>query len=116
MLKLELLPQFAKRYGSRLHPDLESFKYCQDSKVALVEMTFKGGNTVSVNLDFIVEGEEDNDGDYTSKPSFDPSDDMVDNARKLVEMEPYSLVNCFNDLFSPEAELVISDEFFDKGN
>jgi hypothetical protein len=34
MLKLELLPQFAKRYGSRLHPDLESFKYCQDSKVA----------------------------------------------------------------------------------
>lgn len=91
MPKLELLPQFAKRYGSRLRPDLESFRYCQDSNTALVEMSFKGGKTVSVNLDFIDDGEEDKKGNYIPKPCFDPSDDMVDNATKLVEMEPYSL-------------------------
>lgn len=79
-------------------------------------MSFKVGKTVSVNLDFIDDGEEDIKGNYIDNPTFDPPDDMVDNARKLVEMEPYSLIDCFNDLFGAEAELVIGTEYFDKDN
>ncbi len=79
-------------------------------------MSFKGGKTVSVNLDFIDDGEEDKKGNYIPKLCFDPSDDIVDNATKLVEMDPYSLINCIPDLFKTESELVISTEFFEKGN
>jgi hypothetical protein len=116
MPKLEILPQFVKLYGEKLNPDLESFKYCQDSKDAFVEMLFKGGKTLVENLKFIDDGKEDEHGNYIPKLAYDPSDDIVDNATKLIEMDSYSLINCITDLFSTEAELVISNEFHNIDN
>lgn len=111
MEKLEILPQFAKLYGEKLNPDLESFKYCQDSKAAFVEMHFKGGKITKENLQFIDDGEEDKDGNFISKLYFDPSEDIVDNATKLIEMHPYSLINCISDLFREEVAKQISNDF-----
>jgi len=106
MEKLEIIKQFKKQYGSQINPNLLSVKYCQTKQVAYMEMTFQNNPMpVSTDLQFIggdfIQDEEGNEIDVL--PMFDPEADIVDNAKSLVEFDSYSLINCFENLFTDDA-------------
>ena len=115
MDKLELLPQFIKLYGVKINPDLQSIKYCQTLKAALVEMFFSTNPRFPVitNLNFIGGDIETNeDGIEKDLPYFDPDADIVDNASRFINFGDYSLLNCIDNLFTKAAEEEISSEHF----
>ncbi|MBN2745409.1 MAG: hypothetical protein JXR34_01670 [Bacteroidales bacterium] len=106
MQKLELLPALTKIYGSQINPNLESFMYCQyyKDKNASVEMILSEGRKKTIVLDFIFEVIPNEDGSYVSgQIAFDTTDDVVDNATKLLGFDPYSLTRCFRELFHNDA-------------
>lgn len=106
MQKLEILEQFINRYGNKLNPQLSSIKYCQTDFAASVEMYFSNKTNPSIiNLDFIggeiVKDEEGNDADIL--PMFNPDADIVDNAKRFIELDEDSLAMCIDNLFTDEA-------------
>lgn len=115
MQKLEILTQFKKIFGNQINPHLIEMKYCQSINDAQVEMHFRDNTTpLIVDLAFIggdiVKDEEGNDADILQM--FDPNADIVDNAKSLVEFDGYSLINCFENLFTEEAANEINDKYF----
>ena len=111
--KLEIIEQFKTKYPGLINPDLYSMKYCQDDLDAYLEMFFSNvpANPVVLNLDFI-------SGDVDGEPEtwqisllFNPDADVVDNATAFVELDQYSLINCVEKLFTPEAEQEISNTY-----
>jgi len=115
MQRLELLGQFIKLYGDKINTELVSLKYCQTAENALIEMFFSANplTPVITNLEFITgdiitsaEGIEKN------LSFFDPNADIVDNAGSFIQLGEYSLINCFDNLFTEKAEQDISKEYF----
>ena len=111
--KLEIIEQFKTKYPGLINPDLISLKYCQDGIVAYLEIFFNNvpANPVVLNLDFI-------SGDFEQETVtddipllFNPDADVVDNATTFVELDQYSLINCVDKLFTPEAEQEISNTY-----
>ena len=106
MDKLEMLGQFKKLYGSNINPDITSFLYCQSEAEAYTEMFFQTNSaSYIINLDFIAEWDESKTQE--EQPNnllmFNPSNDIVDNAKLLIEMDEYSLINCIDHLFTQAA-------------
>lgn len=111
MEKLDLLQLFINKYKKgNIFSELVGLKYCQDENNAFVEMTYLNNefNPTLVNLDFI-HGEIDDQ--KRLKPLFDLQDDIVDNATNFLEMDPYSLINCFDRLFTKEFEIKINEDY-----
>ena len=114
MQKLEIYDQFKKRFGEQLNPTLFSVKYCQSETKAAIELNFSIEPKLTIiNLDFM--GGEitvDEDGkDKDILPLFDPEADVVDNAKRLIELDDYSLISCIDGLFTEEAADKINDDF-----
>lgn len=106
MEKLEMLGQFKQLYGEKINPDISSIKYCQNDDDAYVEMLFQYvGEPHLINLDFITDFDEEEVGKLNANTFlfFDPTADIVDNAKRLMELDAYSLLNCIDYLFTPEA-------------
>ncbi len=117
MEKLEILEHLIKKHGNKINPELSSVKYCQNEKMAMVELTFNTNRKpVSINLDFIsdeiVKDEEGNDS--YSTPLFNPESDIVDNAMSFLNLDEYSLIMCIDHIFSEEAAMSVSNEFLNK--
>ena len=64
-------------------------------------MTLSGSpdKPIKTDLDFI-----GNDEDNYESLLFEPSNDIVDNAKKFLELDPYSFYMCVDDIFTKEAE------------
>jgi hypothetical protein len=103
---LELLQEMSRRWGNKLNKDLQSIKFSQTREAALLELTFKNGESEIVkettNLDFI-SGED-------FEELFKPENDVVDNAQNFVDLDGYSLINCIGNLFNEEAAEEINNE------
>ena len=114
MQKLEIYDQFKKRFGQQLNPALLSVKYCQSETKAVIELYFKSDSTPTIiNLDFMG-GEIVVDQDGINKnivPLFEPEDDVIDNAKRLIELDNYSLINCVDGLLTEEASNKINDDY-----
>lgn len=106
-VKLELYPAMQKKWGEKLHPQLTSILFSQSKEATTIELNLKqnDGSLVchATKLDFIT-------GDDFEELLFDPGNDVVDNAKEFVELDGYSLINCFSDLFHQEAEKEIAEE------
>ena len=115
MEKLELLPQFIKKYREQINPELLSIKYCQTETDAYAELSFRSNplNPDMINLNFIHDDFDQDEIDEMHQIPllFKPNADIVDNANLLVELDPYSLINCIGGLFTNEAEIKINDDF-----
>jgi hypothetical protein len=111
MEKLDLLPLFINKYKKEnIFPDLIGLKYCQDENNAFIEMAYLNDemNSTLVNLNFIA---GDIDEQERLNPLFDTQNDIVDNATNLLAMDAYSLINCFDQLFSKEFEIKINEDY-----
>ncbi len=106
MQKLEIYNQLKKRFGEQLNPALHSVKYCQSETKAVIELYFNADPTPKIiNLD-IMGGEITFDGDFSYKvivPLFKPEADVVDNAKRLIDLNQYSLIMCIDGLLSEKA-------------
>ena len=117
MQKLEIYDQFKKRFGEQLNPTLFSVKYCQSETKAVIELYFSNDPKLTrIDLDFmggeLIVDEDGNDKDIL--PLFDPDADVVDNAKRLIELDEYSLISCIDGLFTEEAANKINDDFMKK--
>ncbi len=114
MQKLEIYDQFKKRFGEQLNPELHSVKYCQSETTAVIELYFNTDPSPNIiNLD-IMGGDitVDDDGNYKDiLPLFEPEADVVDNAKRLIELNQYSLIMCIDGLLSEEAANKINDDY-----
>jgi hypothetical protein len=114
MEKLEILEQFKKQYGSQINPDLLSLKYSQTKQGAYLEMTLQDNPMpIIINLKFIGDEfiQDEDRNDIEMLPMFDPEADIVDNAKSLIELDSYSLINCFENLFTKEAANEINNKY-----
>jgi hypothetical protein len=114
MQKLEIYDQFKKRYEELLNPGLLSVKYCQSETKAVIELYFKSDSTPTIiNLDLM--GNEivvDDDGvNRDILPLFEPKDDIIDNAKILIKLDNYSLINCIDGLLTEEASNKINYDY-----
>jgi hypothetical protein len=114
MEKLDLLPQFKKLYGSKINPALLEVCYCQSAHKAYLELTFKGYPTPLLkDLKFIggeiIQNEDGEDMDIV--PLCNPDADIIDNARALLALDGYSLINCIDEIFTAEAANAIAEAY-----
>ena len=107
--KLELISELQKLYPLWINKNLQSIKFCRDSKMVYLEMIFYSNakKPIIINLDFI------GNGDDFEKSLFLPDTDIVDNAKQFLELDKYSLLMCVEGLFTKEAETII-DNLFNK--
>jgi len=114
MQKLEIYDQFKKRFDNQLNPELYSVKYCQSETKAVIELYFSiEPKLTRINLDFMG-GEITIDEDGKKKdilPLFNPEADVVDNAKRLIELDEFSLISCIHGLFTEEAANKINDDY-----
>jgi hypothetical protein len=105
MDKLEMLNSFKQRFQDNLNPSLQSIKYCQTVDSAIIELKFLNTpETKSIDLKFMG-GEiiKNEDGTYKDiLPLFNPDDDVVDNASRLLQLDDYSLIMCLDDVLKQE--------------
>jgi hypothetical protein len=117
MQKLEMIHKFHKLYGQQINSELVSIKYVQNNNKAMIEMYFNGALKPNIiDLKFIG-GDiifDENGEPEDLLPLFDPSEDIVDNAKRLIEMDDYSLINCIDDLFSEVAAHLINEQYLKK--
>lgn len=114
MQKLEILQQFKKLYGDKINPGLLSIKYCQTPSKAIIELKLINQiQPVLLNLDFIRdEPVIDDAGNETNcTPLFNPENDIIDNATAFIELDSYSLINCIEGLFNPDAQAEIANNY-----
>ncbi|MBK8711371.1 MAG: type I restriction endonuclease subunit R [Niastella sp.] len=99
--KLELLPQLKERFPEWLNPAITSLKICKNAFVVFIEMSLSSSpdKPIKTDLDFI-----GNDEDNYESLLFEPTNDIVDNAKKFLELDPYSFYMCIDDIFTKEAE------------
>jgi hypothetical protein len=114
MQKLEIYDQFKKLFGEQLNPKLFSVKYCQSETKSIIELYFKSDSTPTIiNLAFIG-GKIIIDQDGINKdilPLFEPKDDIIDNAKRLIKLDNYSLINCIDGLLTEEASNKINNDY-----
>lgn len=115
--KLEILQQLKSIHGERIDPELTAFKYCQSKSEAWVELYYNHSDKCStVNLNIITDI-ADPDIELSKLTAediilyFNPLDDVVDNAIKMIEIDPYSIINCIDGLFTEQACLEVNKEF-----
>ena len=106
MDKLEMLNSFKQRFSEQLNTELQSIKYCQNGEIATIELQFINKLEVKpINLNFIggeiIKDEDGNDKDIL--PLFNPDADIVDNAKRLLELDDYSLIMCIDDLLNQDS-------------
>jgi hypothetical protein len=112
MEKLEIIEQFKMKYGEWLNPDLFSTKYCQSEFSASVELYFNNkSNPEIVDLKFMGGEIVENGDDIDILLLFNPQADIVDNARCLIELDPYSLIMCIDKIFTESAITKIIKEY-----
>ena len=114
MEKLEILEHFIKKHGNKINTELSSVKYCQNEKMAMVELTFNTSrNLVRINLDFISDEivKDDEGNDSYSIPLFNPEADIVDNARSFLDLDEYSLIMCIDHIFNEDAAINVNNEY-----
>jgi hypothetical protein len=120
MDKLEIIDEFKKLYGDKINPDLIHIKYCQSKTSAMLEMSFTQNPSNPIIIDLKIIGgeiEKNDNGDYIDiLPLFNPKTDIVDNAKALIDLDPYSLINCIENLFTNEAEQLINKNHLDETN
>lgn len=116
MDRLELIHAFRKKYRFWVKPDLESLKICSDGRDCFLEIRFEQEKQALV-LDLSHIREETNFDvdncfsiDYM-KMTFCPKNDIVDNANEFFNFDDYSMVNCFELLFTQQAIEEICTEF-----
>ena len=113
--KLEVLDHFKTRFGSMINPEIVSVKYCQSKSNAYVEMLFSNNNSVPVvmDLDFMADGSEVDDNTcFDAIPNlFKPEADFFENVNCLIELDPYSLIICLDNLFTENATQEIARNF-----
>ncbi len=117
MEKLEILEHFITKHGNKINTELSSVKYCQNEKMAIVELTFNSNRKpVSINLDFISDEivKDDEGNDSYSTPLFNPVADIVDNAMSFLNLDEYSLIMCIDYIFTEEAAIGVNNEFLNK--
>lgn|SRR5574343_699057 len=106
MERLEMIGQFIKLHGNRINPDIRSLLYCQSGFTARIEMHFHSKRApYFVDLKFIEEydNSKTQEEQADNMKMFNPDSDIVDNARKLIELDSYTLINCFENIFTQEA-------------
>jgi hypothetical protein len=106
MDKLEMLDSFKQRFQDKLNPNLESIKYCQHTTKSLVEIKLLNDPKITtIDLKFmggeIIKNEDGTDKDIL--PLFNPDDDIVDNANRLLKLDDYSLINCLDVVLTKNA-------------
>lgn len=105
-VRINILPAFDARCRRWLRRDLIGLSYLQTSTLCILEtiiqQSYKLADTEVTRtvLDFI----RDDDGS-TFSPKLDPQE----NARKMVSMDSYSLINCFN-IIDPEVAKWIDEQ------
>ena len=106
ILKIEILGEFKKKYGEKINPLVTSFKYCQSDDKAYTELTLKDQiEKLFFDLEFIASGFDfdEYDEEMILLRMFDPKNDLIDNARLLIEFDDYNLLCCIEELFIIEA-------------
>jgi hypothetical protein len=87
---LELLPALKRRWGRDLRKSLRSLLLRQGGQWVDVQLRFRNGAERHYFLGFICAGDE---------PLFLPQQDIVDNARAFLELDPITLTQCIRGLF-----------------
>jgi hypothetical protein len=111
--KLNITQAFKKKYLDWVNPDLISMKFCCDGKDCFLELVFLTDphNVFIENLSFI-EGDDEfldiDNNEFFCK--FHPRKDFVDNATDFLNLDPYTIINCFPNLITKEAADLISDK------
>ena len=115
MLKLELLPQFKKKFGKKLNPDIKSIKYCQSEDIVAMEIYIKNAidDRAMIDLSFIGTSKSTypNGEDYIFTPLFSPKADIIDNARELLKLNEESLYICEENFFNKELTIKHQKQF-----
>ena len=103
--KLEISGQFRRKYGNMVNPDLMSLRVCGHSQKCWIEYQLANEPTKihELDLSFIVKGTDEDD------LYFDPEDDIVENARRFLDFDDYSLINCTENLLTDDAAQKIGD-------
>ena len=106
MDKLEMLQSFKQRFQEDLNASLQSIKYCQTDDCAFVELQFLNNPSIkSIDLDHmggeIIKDENGNDKEIL--PLFNPDDDIVDNAIRLLQLDDYSIAICLDNILNQDA-------------
>lgn len=106
MGKLEILGQFIKKYPDWINEALVYLKFCQNGITSFLEMYFCNNVDIpdTIDLEFI---------GNTDKMMFNPDADIVDNAKSFIELDTYTLINCIENLFTHEAEIIINRNYLD---
>ncbi len=111
MDKIELIDPFRKHYGTDVNPELISLKICQTSDSCFLETVLASApsNVIRQDTDFIMNGNERGEDPYDNL-LFHPKHSIAKNARHFIELDPFSLINCFDHLFTKEADEKIITE------
>ncbi|RYZ20932.1 MAG: hypothetical protein EOO16_14930 [Chitinophagaceae bacterium] len=91
---LELLPVLRQRWGRTLRKSLRSLLIRQCPQWVDVQLRFRNGAERHYFLGFICAGD---------RPLFLPHNDIVDNARAFLDLDPITLSQCFRGLFRRSA-------------
>lgn len=107
MKKIEILQPLQGLYYEQLNPELYSLKFCQSNEKVCVEMYFSNQKIAPsvIDLNFIG-GEivkDENGFDQDILPLFIHTDDIVDNAKKIIQLDAETLAMCIDHLFTPDA-------------
>lgn len=114
MEKIEILGEFKKKYGEMINPMLISFKYCHSDERAFTEMILTDkAEPIIIDLEFIAGGIDldVNGEEIVTTRMFDHNKDLIDNARLLIELDEYSLINCIDHVFTNKAIEAIIDRY-----
>ncbi|MFN2394478.1 MAG: hypothetical protein ABR597_02195 [Bacteroidales bacterium] len=111
--KLNITQAFKKKYQDWVNPDIISMKFCCDRKDCFLELVFLTDphNVFIENLSFIEDDNEcidDDNNDFFCM--FHPEKDFVDNATDFLNLDPYTIINCFSNLITKEAADLISEK------
>jgi hypothetical protein len=90
LLALELLPELRRRWGRDVRKNLRSLLLRQCDQWVDVQLRFRNGAERHYFLGFICAGE---------RPLFLPQQDIVDNARAFLDLDPLTLTQCIRGLF-----------------
>ncbi len=107
--KFELFDIFKIKYGAQLHPELDAIKFCQNGRDFYIELYFTH-SPEPVNVDItLISFEFDEEGDMNNvEYFFEPGDDFVDNAQKLIHrFDTYTLNNLIPKLFEDKVSAEI---------
>ncbi|MDG5852449.1 GIY-YIG nuclease family protein [Clostridium beijerinckii] len=102
---IDILEELKEKFGEYINPKIISARIYQTEDTVYFEQTvYKYGDEgflkdqliTRTDLGFIVEGES------IDEPMFKSSHSVIENAQKFSILNSYSIINCFDDLFTEE--------------